>query len=232
MIDKDILDDQIHDVTMVCNLLTWSKHFRGGLILDVGASLGFFSKKIVEYYPNSRVVAIEPSIINFGYLIENVKGLNVLPIQGAVTNGENVIKFYENINPNQGTLFLGEYFSQMSDSIVDEYPVLGLDFQSLVKTLEPNLIKIDIEGYEFFLDYSNLPKSVNTIVMEVHMADISAQGQILKGVIENDVEIYSNIVDNLKSQGFEFVEMVGQVFPWNGLWTGESRTHLMCMSRE
>lgn len=231
MFEDDIIDDQIHDVSITANLVSWSK-FRGGLILDIGGSLGYFAKAILDYYPLSRIVSIEPSKTNFNYLVENVKELNVLPIHAAVTNGEESIKFYENNNPNQGTIFLGDYHKTRMDRFVDEYEVRGLDFQKLVHILKPNLIKIDIEGYELFLNYSNLPSSVNTIVMEVHMSDKNPYGEILPGIVENDIDLYSEIIEDLKSQGFEYHKMGENPYPWSGAWEGDSQTHLLCMSRK
>ena len=91
---QSILDNQNHESDITARLITWSK-FHGGLILDIGASLGFFAKNILEYYPNSKVVCIEPSVINFEHLVNNTSGKNVLPIMGAVTNGDKKVIFYE-----------------------------------------------------------------------------------------------------------------------------------------
>ena len=227
---QSILDNQNHETDITARLITWSK-FHGGLILDIGASLGFFAKNILEYYPNSKVVCIEPSVINFEHLVNNTSGKNVLPIMGAVTNGDKKVIFYENYNPNQGSIFMSNYLKCWNHTIEKNYEVVGYDFKNLINTLQPNLIKIDIEGYEFFLDYTNLPESVNTIIFEIHMSDVTIEGKPISNIIDNDLEVYTKILETLKFQGFKFISAEGFGIHWDGKWDGSNNTHMACLTR-
>jgi FkbM family methyltransferase len=230
MINQEVIDDQDYDSDLCAVLVTHSK-FRGGMILDVGGSLGYFSKNILKYFPRSRVVSIEPCISNFEFLVKNVEDLNVIPIQGAVTNGESEITFYENYNPNQGVVFMSNYIENWKETIAKQYNVKGYDFKKLLNTLRPNLIKIDIEGYEYFLDFTDLPDSVNTIVMEVHMSDVDEHGNVVPSAVDNDIEKYGEIIRTLKSQGFDYISPPVVEFPWDGSWNGTNRTHILCITR-
>lgn len=231
MIDQEVIDDQNYDSNMCAVLVTHSK-YDDGLVLDVGASLGFFARNIIRYFPRSRVVSIEPNKSIFDFLCNNVKDLNVIPIQGAVTNGDSEVTFYENYSPNQGVIFKSNYIKYWDNTISNEYKVKGYDFKKLVETLRPNLIKIDIEGYEYFLDYTNLPDSVNTIIMEVHMSDYDELGNSVPSVIDNDLEVYTEIIKTLKNQGFDYINKQNKVsFPWDGTWDGSNQTHIVCVTR-
>jgi|688.fasta_scaffold718974_1 FkbM family methyltransferase len=230
MIDQEVIDDQDYDSHLCAALVTHS-NFTGGIILDIGGSLGYFCHNILKYYPESRVVSIEPCISNFEFLTKNVKDLNVIPIHGAVTNGQDKIMFYENYNPNQGVIFMSNYIEHWKETISDSYIVQGYDFRKILNVFRPNLIKIDIEGYEYFLDYSDLPNSVNTIIMEVHMTDIEGDNTEVLNAIDNDLEVYSEITHTLKSQGFEYIKPPEVNFPWDGTWDGSNRTHIVCLTR-
>jgi len=232
----EYIEDQMWDADQTANMISWG--FNGGKILDLGASLGYTSRRLLEYYPNSSVLAIEPNKNIFDFLVENVSDLDVVCINAAITNGSSEITFYETKNPSQGSTFESDYLKNGLTVISTKYVVQGIDFKKLVKVYEPNLIKIDIEGYELFLDFSNLPLSVNTIFMEVHLKNITENGKLLIGCTEDGVHLYSEIIKILFEQGFEYVKIPevrkdGQIiaFPFNGTWDGSDTTHLVCLIR-
>jgi FkbM family methyltransferase len=223
-------EDMMYDVDLSCSLIEFS-NFNGGVVLDIGACWGAFVTEMFKYHPESVFYCFEPSDFNFKFLLKRTNSLPVIPFRGAITNGDNIVEFIENNSPQQGSIIMTDYLKDQSFSISKKYNVFGYDFQKMVNLIKPNLIKIDIEGFELFLNYDNIPESVNTIFMEVHMTDTDSQGNKLYSVIENDVEVYSKIIDNLKSQGFEFIDS-GWIYPYNGNWEGTSITHLMCMTRK
>jgi FkbM family methyltransferase len=230
MFAQKFLDDQEYDACEAATLVTWS-NFGGGLVLDIGASLGFFSKCIIDYYPQSRSIMVEPSKKNFQYLVNNSSDLNVLPIQAAITTGDTEVTFYENYDPSQGSIIMTDHLKVWEKSIKSNYKVKGLDFQKMMNILQPNLIKIDIEGYELFLDYSNLPSSVRTIVMEVHMETTDQFGNILPSVTADSLELYTKITKTLFDQGFEYIKHTQLEFPFNGSWNGTNQTHIVCFTK-
>jgi FkbM family methyltransferase len=235
--DIEYIEDQIFDANQTCSIISWGS-FQHGKILDLGASLGYFTKKILDFSPKSSVLAVEPNKKIFDFLVQNVSDLNVICLNAAVTNGETKILFYENDNPSQGSTFLSEYLKDRQQINTKEYMVHGIDFRKLLSIYQPNLIKIDIEGYELFLDFSNLPLSVNTIFMEVHLQNTNEFGEPLPGTIDNGLELYTKIIQTLFEQGFEYVKLPSKTkdnllveFPFNGTWDGSDRTHLVCLKR-
>jgi len=224
------LEDMRHDVNIMAELIEHS-NFNGGTVLDIGACVGIFTERILDDYPTSRVYSFEPNDTNFTYLVDRVTGKNVIPMNMAVTNNEEEITFYVCEGIQQGVVFNSMYRQQHRDIFIDEYVVQGIPLRRAINLIRPSLVKIDVEGYEYFYDYSNLSDSVNTIVMEVHMSDINIEGKIIRGAINNDVEKYSNIINQLKLQGFDYVINPDYNFPWNGSWDGSSNTHLLCMTR-
>ena len=227
---KNQLEDMIYDVDLTIGLLKYS-NFNGGIILDVGACIGVFAERILNVYPTSTVYSFEPSAFNFPLMVNRVKGKNVVPMNIAVTNVEEEITFYQSSGLQQGVVFDSKYRQEYSEYFVDEYTVKGIPLKRAIDLIGPSLVKIDVEGYEYYYDYSDISDSVNTIVMEVHMSDITQEGEIIDGILDNDVEKYSVIIDLLKSQGFEYAIHPDYPFPWDGSWNGTSRTHLLCMTR-
>jgi FkbM family methyltransferase len=72
--------------------------------------------------------------------------------------------------------------------------VPALSFRKLIDDLKPTAIKIDIEGGEYFLDFSNLPDHVNKLAFEMHW-------------VQRDKERAKalHIAETVESQGFREV---------------------------
>jgi FkbM family methyltransferase len=114
----------------------------GDVVVDIGASIGPFTYSILPKNP-SRVVCVEPSIIEHSTLEKNVTRDNVTIIKKAIT-------------PNDGGQ-VGTYVFEQEQITT---PIEGISFKTLLK--ENNIEKIDFlktdcEGGEYSIfNFDNL----------------------------------------------------------------------------
>lgn len=132
----------------------------GGTVLDVGAHIGFLSLFFAHRVgPEGRVFAFEPGPNNLPYLIRNARArtnLTVVPQGAGDTEGKRT--FYTETLTGQNNSFLHDF------DIFDKYRRMAFDPRIRVKEeqvevvtvdgftrrerIRPDLIKIDVEGFE------------------------------------------------------------------------------------
>lgn len=122
----------------------------GQTVLDIGANIGFFTLEMARLVgPQGKVIAFEPDAVNFGLLRQNIQ-LNhfphVTPVRAAVgqRNGTATL-FTEPENKGDHRLYAspGHARSQVVRIwTIDEY--------CYRHGLQPDFIKMDIQGYELF----------------------------------------------------------------------------------
>ncbi len=167
------------------------------VLYDIGANVGFYSCVAAAYSraikKESSIVAFEPDAMNFRDLRENLTLNtfdNVMPLQFAVGDGE------ENggvvtLSGEGATTHLST--AEVSDNVSENRvaPIVSVD--TLVKRKKiplPNVIKMDIEGYEYkALQGMKYILSISSplILLEVHPdylvrfgASISALEELMK----------------------------------------------------
>jgi FkbM family methyltransferase len=124
----------------------------GGVFLDIGANIGFYSVQASRVAgPEGRVVAIEPDSYNFGLLKQNIRanqvGAPITPLNIAL--GEDPGVAYLHKNP----LNFGDHrmYGKVADARhTTEVTVKPLDM--VVRDLalpQVDLIKMDVQGFEF-----------------------------------------------------------------------------------
>jgi len=174
----------------------------GDIVWDVGANIGFYTTKFSDAVSYSgSVVAFEPITDTFEILKEKVKNLdNVALFQIALGESDQALTMSINhevgsptnkilSNPN-GDAAVGIATATISvrsaDSIIEEF---SLDV--------PNVIKIDVEGYEGYVikGMSSLldHRSVKIVAMEIHFAILEENG---------DTVAVSEITKLLVAKGF------------------------------
>jgi len=121
----------------------------GYRVLDIGANIGFFTAILSRLVgPKGRVYAIEPQKENFRLLKENTlnNGLeNVDLYNVAVSESKGVASlFLSDWNGGMHRLYESVCCTEATESVT----VVTVD--SIVSNDKIDLIKIDIEGYEFF----------------------------------------------------------------------------------
>jgi FkbM family methyltransferase len=147
----------------------FSKLQPNDVFYDVGAFIGlhtiFISKKC------DKVIAFEPSARSYSMLLENIKlnnAKNILPINialgeidGDVIMSSNDLSVYKIENNPPESIFNEKVKLAIGDKLADEQ-----------KLPIPNIIKIDVEGYEYSvikgLENSLRDKLCRMICCEVH----------------------------------------------------------------
>ncbi|MEM4415830.1 MAG: FkbM family methyltransferase [Candidatus Caldarchaeum sp.] len=131
------------------------------VVLDVGAYIG--DTPIYWIHRGaSKVIAVEPVPQHYRLLVENCKGLPVIPILASV--GSRVPELPDMI----GNQRYGVWEAKGSEKYLD---VPLLNFTQLVETYKPDVIKINCQGCEYFIadELLSLPKlGVRKLILEIH----------------------------------------------------------------
>jgi FkbM family methyltransferase len=159
-------------------------NFTGGVIVDAGAHVGLFS--LVASAFAERVIAIEPSQVNYHLLMLNLLTNNignVVPVNKALYHHKGKLRLFEGSHTGAHSLIgSSNRFEEVETITLEEI----VDYYGSI-----DLLKIDIEGEEFELfnhiDLETL-NCIKMIVGEIHLQ----HGDI------------GSIVNKLKFAGFKF----------------------------
>ena len=136
---------------------TYERYFEveeGDIVVDLGASLGPFTYKILPKNPKQCYV-VEPLSYQIDILYKNVGRDNVKIIQGAITDKKKIDVTWDNISESVPTFTFKEF--------LDENGINKIDF-----------LKCDCEGGEYdVFQKSNIEflKTIPKIVTEFHLRD-------------------------------------------------------------
>ena len=128
----------------------------GGVLLDVGAHIGFFSMKgALKVGKSGRVVAFEPNPETLKTLRENVRVndfQNVVVVPVACTDREQTLTLFASPIMNSGASSLARDNADITfEQAPHEYTVRGRPIDDVVRELKltrVDAIKMDIEGAE------------------------------------------------------------------------------------
>lgn len=135
------------------------------LIVDLGANTGLVDRWLLERYPNSRIVAVEPEPGNYACLVENVARLAVKTVPAAIGARERKILLHTS-SGEHGFTMVGE---PALGSRAVEVPVVTME--SILGGAEViDLLKVDIEGAEeeLFSDCAAWLGKVQMLLVECH----------------------------------------------------------------
>lgn len=134
---------------------------KGKTVLDVGGHIGWFTKFCLDLGAKT-VVAVEPDPLTASIYRMNHKGMLY---EGAV------------VSDGRESLMLQLSHTYPSNNRSDRevrgrngVEVKCFDFQDLINTHKPDIIKVDIEGAEYGLDWT-MPDCVTAIAIEYHQFD-------------------------------------------------------------
>lgn len=135
--------------------MIWLKELNINTIVDVGANLGQFVKKIVKVLPHSKVLCFEPLPEEFQKLKRIFKNNPNFSIKNyALGNSTGKMYFHKSkFSPSSSVLNMSDIhkfnFPFTSASIQIEVMMEKLDnFLSEIDPDEKTLVKIDVQGYE------------------------------------------------------------------------------------
>ena len=148
MIDKQLILGKDHDSTVedLISEINWEDSY----YLDIGANWGLFS--LIAAKKGAKVIAFEPVTRELRLLYTHIekndllKEINVFPI--GLTNEKKEEAIFLGPERNSGTNSLVESFGNQSEERIFNRLDNLLPESIAQKT---KLIKIDVEGYEFFV---------------------------------------------------------------------------------
>jgi FkbM family methyltransferase len=132
-----------------------SKQLEEGMVcLDVGANLGYFafleSSKIGK---TGKVIAIEPAPLTFELFEQNIKlqkYQNISSYNFALSNKEGIIDFFVSDSSNWSRIIEGEDSDHGDKGSIIKIKCKTIDnFIDELKLNQLDLIRVDLEGYEF-----------------------------------------------------------------------------------
>jgi FkbM family methyltransferase len=174
----------------------------GDCVWDVGANLGLYSDQFLSQTgTNGRVVAFEPSTECFKSLQDKLSTRpGFIAVNAALGKSDGQATLFCSVDPLAATHTLSSAVGQKQHHEGDTYSVIVYSADSFLAqnpSLTPNVIKIDVEGFEAaVLDgMTNLlsQKQLRSIFIEVHFTLLEAQGK-------KDAPI--EIVKKLREAGF------------------------------
>jgi FkbM family methyltransferase len=154
----------------------------GGLVVDVGANIGMISIRAAKLVGKSgRVIAIEPNPNIAPFCKENIR-LNGL---------ENVTVFQTALGPQEGFTSFNCDRSDDCSRVIErggvKVPITLLDkLMEIEPTREIDLLKVDVEGYEFAVLEGAVKSLQRTrlIYIEVDAANYAHYGRRTEEMIE------------------------------------------------
>ena len=169
-------------------------------MLDIGAHIGLYSMPLSRRIsPEGKVYSFEPSSINRSYLKQHLKLNNItnVEVQSCLVGKENIdaIVFYEDqnqVNPMGGLVLTNNI---KSDAVVASKKMVALDQFCEDKRINPELIKVDVEGAEIDLLWGGvkiIKSSRPIIVLSLHPKHISQMGQTLASLTNYLQEVNYN----------------------------------------
>lgn len=124
-----------------------------GIVFDVGANVGKYSKNLIEVNPNIDIFCFEPHPRTFQKLLSNVNHLGIESFNVGVGSSNGTLKLYDYAN-NDGSTHASLYKDviekiHQGKSVEHEVKVISLNTFAIEHKVERVLLlKIDTEGHE------------------------------------------------------------------------------------
>lgn len=123
----------------------------GGVILDVGANIGWYSLLLSKRFPTARILALEPEPVNHGLLVANLArngcaNVQAFELAASDRGGEEPLYLYPQKNQGRHSLLRLHDFGSITIRSVRLDDFLA---EQRVDPATVDFVKIDIEGYEY-----------------------------------------------------------------------------------
>lgn len=123
------------------------------VIFDVGANIGLYAAVAGKENPRAKIISFEPVDENIVYLKKNIEAnllTNVEIIEAAVGEKAGKIEmFLSDISIGHHSAVADERDRRSGRSVV--VPVVSIDDYVASTGLAPNLLKVDVEGFDIFV---------------------------------------------------------------------------------
>jgi FkbM family methyltransferase len=180
---KAYIARKVESPEMMASLRRLSRNgFRPKHIFDVGAYQGEFTRLSLGVWPNARVVAfevLEPKVeVLRGLRASGVAVDVITSLLGSENRGS--VPFHE---MDTASSVLDEHFPQQAP--VRNHPMHMLDHIVTQYGVQPDLVKLDVQGYELEVlkGAEQTLKGVQVIVAELNLLDIHKGVPLLSEVL-------------------------------------------------
>lgn len=140
----------------------------GMLFIDIGAHIGAVS--VLAAMRGAKVLAYEPASDNYRILVENSRGLDIMPYFSGIGNGPGRL-FLDEYNTGQNSQFL--MYPELDPDIFEDAEMIPLE-KALPSDRDCDFMKVDCEGCEnFVIDVivDGLHQRINNLYIEFHCED-------------------------------------------------------------
>lgn len=198
------------------NAHKWLQEQNFKAIVDIGANVGQFGKKIRQYYPDAHLYSFEPIPLVYKELVDNFKGdSNFTPFNVGLGDKEGKMEFYMNEFSDSSSML------KMGDLHKENFPftkhekVIYVDIKTLDNCIDvnkiekPYLVKLDVQGFEEQVINGGLEiiRSAEMIITEASYKELY-EGQSL----------FDTLYEKIKGFGFQFIGNLDQM---NSAFNGE-----------
>jgi FkbM family methyltransferase len=147
--------------------LVQNKNASAPVIIDGGANIGLFTVRMKSFFPDARVICIEPDVDNFETLRRNVAPYaDVTCEHSGIWHSNKRLKVYDKNNSGKWGLIVEE---DEENGNVDAVSIGDLMEKHNIDRV--NILKLDIEGSEREVFSSNFDKwlpRIDMLVVELH----------------------------------------------------------------
>lgn len=182
--------------------LNWKNYYyfveKKDIVLDIGANLGLFSllsnnaKKIIAVEPVKKCLPI----LKKNLLSNGLKNKSVIVNMAVGNKGSLRLRKDERLNRSVvvDKDFKGPIYEARSESL-----------EFFVKKYSVNLLRMDVEGYEYEILKSKIPKNINKISLEFHAGIMGKEKskELLKH-LEKEGFIIEKIIEDLPLRLYPF----------------------------
>ncbi|MEM0449105.1 MAG: FkbM family methyltransferase [Methanomassiliicoccales archaeon] len=174
------------------------------IIVDIGANIGYYALLESIHAKNGKIYAIEPVLKNYNILLKNIyinKINNIIPINIGISDKNEFKQIYEYECCN-----LSSFIKLNNKKIVSEKLIetKNLDDFIYLYNICPNIIRMDVEGYEYeiFEGAKKFLKNCKniTIFIELHPKILG-------------INKYLEILNLLKQNGFKILAIFNEPPP-------------------
>ena len=190
--------------------------------LDIGANVGQTLMKWKSAYPNAEYLGIEPNVQCAAYIdylikLNKIDNASVLPV--AISESTSLLQLYKNeTDPSDVTATIVPDFRK--EHIVKGEKVISLDY-SVLRSYNPEIIKIDVEGAESLIvksifngDNNSKPIIICEILpvyTEENLERLNSQNTIVNTLRKNNYHIFRIDTKNIKLKPLDNIEVHGDL---------------------
>ena len=150
-------------------------HLERGVVVDIGAHVGIFTRWIKSHWPSTQVISLEPSHQMFSFLNKNIRDnalQNVIPIEVGCGGASCIRSLYSRGSESGNTMYTKDNYGSKF-ILTQRAQVWSLnDLFAKMNIQNCQLLKLDCEGAEYEILFNATEETlskVHCISMEYHV---------------------------------------------------------------